>query len=144
MNVNAALFGTLAFVVLATPSSGSAAGTELEEALAGGAKKLSADEIAERFVGKTGTWTSPSGDKTIRIHYGEDNDLTGKMVGADWSGTGYYGIANIDKICVSWEPKDQGRLRCLDVLVVDGTVKKFNADGSLNGSYANFEPGKSF
>ncbi len=105
---------------------------------------MTADEIAERFVGKTGTWVSASGDRKMLIHYGEDNDLRATPVGGEGSATGYYGITNTDRICVSWDGRDEGRLRCLDVLMVDGTVTKFNADGSLNGSYAAFEEGKAF
>lgn len=144
MNIKATLIKTLAYTVLASSSLSAAAGTAIEEALGNGAKQLTADEIAERLVGKTGTWISASGDKKIAIYYSEDNVLTGKMLGGDWSGTGYYGVTNVDSICVSWDPQDEGRLRCLDVLVVDGVVTKFNADGSLNGSYEKFEDGKTF
>jgi len=70
--------------------------------------------------------------------------LHGKLVGGNWSGTGYYGVANDDSICISWAGKDKGRLRCLEVLIDDGVVKKFNADGSLNGSYEKLEMGKAF
>lgn len=88
----------------------------MEEALGNGAKQLTADEIAGRLVGNTGTWVAPSGDKKIAIHYGEDNVLTGKLLGGDWSGKGYY-----------------------------GSVTKFNAaDGSLNGHYEKIEDGKAF
>ncbi len=64
------------------------------------------------------------------------------MVGGDWSGTGYYGVANDDSICISWEGSDKGRLRCFEVLIVDDIIKKFAVDGSLNGYYENFEDGK--
>lgn len=141
MNLKMALIGIPAFVVLANTSFSASAGTDMEEALDSGAQQLTADEIAEQFVGKTGTWVSPSGDRKMAIHYSEDNDLQGKQIGGDWSATGYYGIADNDSICVSWDSRDEGRLRCLDVLVVDGVVTKFNADGNLNGSYEKFEDG---
>ncbi|CAM3396303.1 hypothetical protein [Halomonas lysinitropha] len=142
MNIKIALSGIFAVVILASTSLSAAAETEMEEALNNGAKQLTADEIAEHFVGKTGTWVSSSGDKKIAIHYSEDNVLTGELLGGDWSGTGYYGVTNVDSICVSWSPGDKGRLRCLDVLVIDGVVTKFNAaDGSLNGFYEKFEDG---
>ncbi|MBB3185551.1 hypothetical protein FHR95_003141 [Halomonas fontilapidosi] len=142
MKIKISLVGIPAVVILASTSFSAAAETEMEEALDKGARQLTSDEIAERFVGKTGTWVSASGDRKIAIHYSEDNVLTGKLLGGDWSGTGYYGVTNDDSICVSWDPTDEGRLRCLDVLVVDGVVTKFNAgDGSLNGSYQKFEDG---
>lgn len=141
MNVKTTLIGIPAFVVLASSSFDAVAGTEMEEALDNGARQLTADEIAEQFVGKTGIWLSASGDRKMAIHYSEDNDLQGKQIGGDWSATGHYGIADNDSICVSWDGRDEGRLRCLDVLVVDGVVTKFNADGSLNGTYESFEDG---
>ena len=141
MNVKTTLIGTLAFVALAASSFGAAAESAKEKALKDGAKQLTADEIVERFIGKTGTWVSPSGEKKVRIYYGRNNDLHGKLVGGDWSGTGYYGVANDDSICISWEGGDKGRLRCLDVVIDDGVISKFNVDGSLNGSYENFEDG---
>lgn len=145
MKLKATLIKTLAYAVIAGFSLTVAAESAMEEALGNGAKQLTADEIAGRLVGNTGTWVAPSGDKKIAIHYGEDNVLTGKLLGGDWSGKGYYGIANIDSLCISWDPKDQGRLRCLDVLLVDGVVTKFNAaDGSLNGHYEKIEDGKAF
>ncbi|MCL7940578.1 hypothetical protein M8009_09740 [Halomonas sp. ATCH28] len=141
MNIKMSLIMTLASILLASASSSLAAGTAIKEVLDNGAQQLTADEIAEQFVGKTGTWLSPSGDRKMAIHYGEDNDLQGEQIGGDWSATGYYGITDNDSICVSWDGRDEGRLRCLDVLVVDGVVTKFNADGSLNGTYEGFEDG---
>lgn len=145
MNIKMTLIRTLACTVIAGFSLGAIAETPLEEALNNGAQKLSADEIAERLIGNTATWVSASGDKKLDVYYHEENALTGRLVGGDWTGGGYYGIANIDSLCVSWDPKDKGRLRCLDVLVVDGVVTKFNAaDGSLNGHYEKIEDGKTF
>ncbi|MBB3190709.1 hypothetical protein [Halomonas cerina] len=144
MNIKLSLVGIAAFVVLAGTSLSASAETEMEKALNNGAQQLTADEIAEQFVGKTGIWVSASGDRKMRIHYSEDNVLTGKQVKGEWSGSGYYGVANDDSICVSWDHVDEGRLRCLEVLVVDDVVTKFNVDGSLNGSYEKFEDGKTF
>jgi len=135
---------TAVLVAAGLASTGTAAGSGKDEALREGARQLAADEIAEQFVGRTGTWVSPSGDKKIMIYYGRNNDLRGEMVGGDWSGTGYYAVTNTDRICVSWDGADTGRLRCLDVLIEDGTVEKYNADGSLNGRYEGFEDGKAF
>lgn len=144
MSIKLSLISIPAFIVLAGTSLSASAETEMEEALNNGAQQLTADEIAEQFVGKTGTWVSPSGDMRLRIHYSEDNVLTGKQVNGEWSGSGYYGVANDDSICISWDHRDEGRLRCLEVLVVDDVVTKFNVDGSLNGAYEKFEDGKTF
>jgi hypothetical protein len=119
-------------------------GSALEQAVADGGHHLGSGELAQQFIGKTGIWVSPAGDKKIAIYYGTNNDLHGQMVGGEWSGRGYYAVANTDKICISWNGSDKGRLRCLDVVVVGDVVTKFNADGSLNGVYEGFEKGKTF
>ncbi len=144
MNVKANLIGILAFTVLAALSFGAAANwvTAKEKALSAGAQQLTANEIAERFAGKTVTFVSASGDKKFLIYYSEDNDIAGKMIGGNWSDTGFYGIADNNTICLSWINRDKPRLRCMHVLLVDGVVQKFKADGSLSGSIVAFEDGK--
>ncbi|HKK28930.1 MAG TPA: hypothetical protein VKA18_00880 [Alphaproteobacteria bacterium] len=132
---------SVAAICLMAAAGASAAASEKQKALQQGARALAANEIAEVFVGNTGTWVSASGDKTVRIHYGRENKLSGELVGGDWSGAGFYGVANDDSICISWNGIDDGRLRCFDVLVQDGVVKKYNPDGSLNGTYKGFGEG---
>lgn len=134
----------LAAVVASGPRPAVAGSNDLEAALEAGAKRLTADQIAERFVGKTVTFVSAAGNKRFLIHYGEDNDVAGKMVGGDWSDTGYYAVADDDSICLSWKGSDKGRLRCMTVLVVDEVVKKYKANGSLSGRIVAFETGKVF
>jgi len=135
--------GMLAAVAAAPPSA-AAGTTDLQAALDAGAKRLTADQIAERLVGKTVTFVSASGDKKFLIHYGEDNDVAGKMIGGNWSDTGYYAVADDDSVCLSWKGSDKGRLRCMAVLVVDGVVKKYKADGSVMGRIVASERGKAF
>ena len=142
MNLKATLIGTLAFVALAASSFGAAAESAKEKVLKDGAKQLTSDEIAERFAGKTVTFVSASGDKKFLIYYSRDNDIAGKMIGGNWSDTGFYGIADNNTICLSWNGSDKPRLRCFHVLLVDGVVKKFKADGSLSGSIVKYEDGK--
>ncbi len=144
MNLKAALIGISAFVLLTAASFGAAATwiTAKEKALNAGAQKLTAKDIAERFAGKTVTFVSASGDKKFLVYYSEDNDIAGKMIGGTWSDTGFYGIADNNTICLSWNGSDKPRLRCFHVLLVDGVVKKFKADGSLSGSVVKFEDGK--
>jgi hypothetical protein len=136
MNLKVTLIGALAFVALAASSFGAAAETAEEKALSAGAKQLTSDQIAERFVGRTGR------DKKFLIYYSEDNEVAGKMIGGNWSDTGFYGITDNNTICLAWNGRDKPRLRCMHVLLVDGVVKKFTADGSLSGSIVKFEDGK--
>lgn len=144
MTVKTLTIACLTGLALIATAHGAHAASAMATALDNGATRLAADQIAERLVGRTGTWVSASGKKKIAIYYGKDNDIHATMVGGGWTGTGYYAIADDDSVCVSWDGKDKGRLRCLDVLIVDGRVTKFNADGSLNGTYEDFETGKSF
>ncbi len=144
MNFKSSLIGTLTIVALFASSFGAAAESAKEKALSEGAKQLTSNEIAERFAGKTVTFVSASGDKKVLVYYDHDNNIAGKKVGGGWSDTGFYGVADDDSICLSWIGRDKHRLRCLDVLVVDGIVHKFRADGSLSGSIVKFEEGKTF
>lgn len=144
MTAKTTIIGIFTALALMGTTADVSAESALEKTLANGAKRLTADEIADQFVGKTGTWVSPSGDKKIAIYYGENNDLHAEKLGGGWTGEGYYAIANTDDICISWNGSDKGRLRCLDVLVVGGVVTKFNVDGSLNGTYDSFVGGKTF
>ena len=137
-------FAALAALALAALAPASWAGSALESALARGGTRLNADQIAERLVGNTGTWVSADSRKRIAIYYGRNNDLRAVKVGGGWTGSGYYGIADTDDICISWNGRDNGRLRCLTVVLIDGAVTKFNADGSLNGSYESIVSGKTF
>lgn len=139
------LFAALALAgALALPSTATAGDTARAAALADGAQELTPDQIADQFVGRTGTWVAASGDKTVEVYYGADNDLHGNLVGGGWTGNGLYGVASDGRICISWDGPDDGRLRCLDVLLVDGTVVKYNPDGSRNGHYTAFTDGKAF
>lgn len=143
MRIRTAWIGTVAAAALVA-SSVAAAETEKQKALSEGAEQLTSDQIAERFTGNTATFVSASGDKRVLVYYGEDNDIAGELVGGGWSGTGYYGVANDDSICLSWDERDEGRLRCLDVLAKDGVVQKFRPDGSRSGDIVEFEDGKTF
>lgn len=140
MNIKMSLVGIPAFVVLASTSFSAAAGTDMEEALNNGAQQLTADEIAERVAGKTVTYILPD-EREVQVHYDADNAASGRMVGGDWSDTGYYGITNDDRICISWSESDEGRLRCFSVLVVNDVVKKFHPDGSFAMEAVKFEDG---
>ncbi|WP_290649652.1 hypothetical protein [Aquisalimonas sp.] len=139
MNIKMSLIGTLAIVLLASASFSTAAGSEMKEALNNGAQQLTADAIAERVTGKTVTYRLAD-EREVLVHYGADNAASGRMVDADWSDTGYYGITNGDRICISWSESDKGRLRCFSVLLVN-VVKKFMPDGSFAMDAVKFEDG---
>lgn len=126
------------------PGFAAAEMTAMERALEAGAKTLGSDEIAETMVGKTVKWVAASSDKEVLIHYGEDNSIEGRLIGGDWTGTGFYGVTTDDRICLSWDGRDAGRLRCLHVLMIDGTPHKFRADGSESGALVRIEDGRNF
>lgn len=65
-------------------------------------------------------------------------------IGGDWRGTGFHGVAADDRICLSWHGRDAGRLRCLHVLMIDGTPHKDRADGSESGALVRIEDGKAW
>ena len=138
MGIKTALIGTLALAVLAASSVGVAAHTAKEKAINVGAKQLTSEEIADLLVGKT--VTAKSGEKRFLFHYSDDNVLSGKLIGGGWSGTGYYGITDDDRVCLSMS-KDNGRLRCLTLLGLDGAVKKYNVDGKMTFELLEFQEG---
>lgn len=138
-----AIYTMLAALPLVLTAPGASAGDTLEQALDQGADRLDADAIVERFVGHTGTWVSPDGAKKINIYYGEDNGLFARPVGGEGQMTGFYGITDTDRMCISWDGGND-RLRCLDVVEDDRGIVKYNADGSLNGTYEQFSEGRVF
>jgi len=139
MSIRTALIGAVALALLAVSPGGAAAETALEQAVAAGAKKLTADEIANLIVGKT--VTAKSGEKRFLFHYSAGNVLSGRLIGGKWSDTGYYGITDDDRVCLSIS-KDKGRLRCLTLLAMDGAVRKYNVAGDMTFELLSFEDGK--
>jgi hypothetical protein len=138
MSTRATLIGTLVFAVLAGSTVGAAAETAREKALNAGATQLTSDEIANLIVGKT--VTAKSGEKKFLFYYSDDNVLSGKLIGGDWSDTGYYGITDDNRVCLSIT-KDKGRLRCLTLLKWDGSVKKYDTNGNMTFELLGFEEG---
>ena len=134
----AALMGTWVLAVLAVSSHGAAAETAQEKAINAGATQLSADEIADLIVGNT--VTAASGEKRFLFHYSDDNVISGKLIGGNWSGKGYYGITDDNRVCLSMS-KDKGRLRCMTLLKQDGVVRKYRVDGSMGFELLEFQEG---
>jgi hypothetical protein len=138
MNTKASLIGALTFAVLAIPAIDANAATAQEEAINSGAKQLTSEEIADLLVGKT--VTAKSGEKKFYFYYSEDNVLSGKLIGGDWSDTGYYGITDDDRVCLSIT-KDKGRLRCLTLLRLNGSVRKYDVNGQMTFELLEFREG---
>lgn len=132
------LLNTVVLALMVLPAAGAVAATEKQEALDTGARQLTSEQIADRIVDKT--VTARLGDKRFLFHYSEDNVLTGEMIDGDWSDTGYYGIADNDRVCLSMS-KDEGRLRCLSLLEVDGQLIKYNSAGKKTFELLEFQDG---
>jgi hypothetical protein len=130
-----------AAIALSLTAPAAIAGTEQEAALAAGATQLSADEIAERIVGKT--VRAALGEKRFLFYYSADNVLSGQLVGGGWSDNGYYGITDDNRVCLSMT-KDKGRLRCLTLLEQDGKIRKYRTDRSASFEMLEFNDGKTF
>ena len=127
------LIGTVAGITMLGLATGAQAGTDIEEALEAGATRLTSDEIAERLTGRTVTFVSAkTGDKYL-VYYGADNSTAGRKVGAEKTNIGFHAVNDRDQVCLGWEGRDLPRIRCVDVLLIDGKMHKFKADGSRSG-----------
>ena len=132
-----AVAGLTALLVVAAPQAVFAE-TERQTAIKAGASQLTSEEIEALIVGKT--VKAKSGEKIFYFHYSEDNVLSGKLEGGGWSGAGYYGITDDDRVCLSMA-KDKGRLRCLTLMKLEGEVKKYNVDGKMTFELLEFRSG---
>ena len=110
----------------------------LQAAVKSGATQLTSEEIEVLLVGNT--VDAKSGDKEFYFYYSEGNNLHGQLKGGGWSDTGYYGITDDDRICLSMT-KDKGRLRCLTLMKLNGDVKKYDVDGKLTFELLEFQSG---
>lgn len=128
----------LAMMALSTAAK---AETDLERALASGAKQMTSSEIAERLTGKTVTFVSAENGAKFLVYYGANNEAASSKVGGDWSATGFHAVTDRDQICLGWKGSDLPKLRCLEVLLIDGVMHKFKADGSLSGKITDFADG---
>jgi len=117
------------------------AGSDLEDALAAGAERLTSDDIVDRFIGKTAIFVADQTGDRYLVYYGENNELAGGKAGGDTSNVGFQAVNDRDQMCLGWDGRDLPRLRCLDVVLIDGVVHKFKADGSLSGRIVEFRDG---
>ena len=133
-----ALAAGLAMAGLATAAQ---AGSDLDKALEAGAERLTSDQIAERFIGNTAVFVADKTGDRYLVFYGENNELAGGKADGDTSNVGFQAVNDRDQMCLGWEGPDLPRLRCLDVLLIDGVVHKFTAVGSLSGRIVEFAEG---
>jgi len=120
-------------LVAAGLAAGASAATEMEQALANGAVQMTADEITERLASKTVTFeNATSGAKTLVYYDGENGTLL-QPVGSDNVIEGFYAVDLADHICLGVHGDEPMRLRCVNVLLIDGQMHKFELDGSLRG-----------
>lgn len=128
------LFPALSAALLAAGLAAPAwAGTALEKALAEGAKRLGAEEIAARLAGKTVTFEQAASGARFLNYYDGANGMKIRKVGGDKVMDGFYAVTASDHIRFGIRGDKAIRLRCVAVLEIDGTLKKFELDGSLRG-----------
>ena len=140
--LNKYLFRMVATLALAGFASIAQAGSDIENALANGGTKLTGSELADRLKGNTVTFvSSATGDKYL-VYYGEMNDAASRKVGGASSTTGIYAITDRDHVCLGWEGSDLPKLRCVDVVLIDGVMHKYKPDGSLSGHVSEVADGK--
>ena len=125
-----AVIGTLALAGIATAAH---AETDMEKALAEGATRMTSDQIAERLAGKTVTFENASSGALALVYYDGSNGTLIKPEGADEAVEGFYATTLSDHICLGLSGDEPMRLRCVNVLLIDGTMHKFEMDGSLRG-----------
>jgi hypothetical protein len=122
--------GALVAVGLSTPAI---ADTAMEEALAAGAERMTADEIAERLAGKTVTFElAATGDRFL-IYYDGANGILMRKAGSEVVIEGFYATSVADHVCLGAGGDEPIRLRCMNVLLIDGEMHKFELDGAFRG-----------
>lgn len=126
----ALVIGTLMAAGFATPAI---AETAMEEALAAGAERMTADEIAERLAGETVTFELASTGDRFLLYYDGANGTLIKKVGSETVIEGFYAVSIADHVCLGSVGDEPIRLRCLNVLLIDDQMHKFELDGTFRG-----------
>lgn len=120
-------------LVLAGMAATALAATEMEQALTEGGKRMTSDEIAERLAGRTVTFESASSGARFLVYYDGANGTLLKPPGSDDVMEGFYAVDLADHICLGMRSDAPIRLRCVNVVLIDGMMHKFELDGSLRG-----------
>ena len=136
-----AMRAAAAAVLAAGTAVAAPAQTDMEKALANGAVRMTGDQIAERLADTTVVFeNSASGARTL-VYYDGENGTVLKPVGSNGSIKGFYAVDLADHVCLGVHGDGPMRLRCVNVLLVDGTMHKFELDGSLRGRVIEEAPG---
>lgn len=122
---------TSAIALLLLPMAASAE-TQMERALAGGADRLTADQVASRLADRTVTFETANTGETALIYYDGENGTRLKLPNGEVL-DGFYAFDLADHVCVGVYGDMPMRLRCLHVLLIDDVMHKFELDGSLRG-----------
>lgn len=130
MKLLPALSGILVSAGLATAA---VAESDMERALTNGAKTMTADEIAERLAGKTVTFERASTGDKVLVYYDKANGMLIKKVGSDDVFEGFYAVSLANHVCFGAKGNKPIRLRCVNVLLINDLMHKFELDGSLRG-----------
>lgn len=125
-----ALLGLILTAGLATAA---VAGSDMDQALANGAKKLTGDEIIERLADKTVTFENVTTGQTVLVYYDGGHNYLVKRPGSDDVAEGFYAVSVADHICLGANAEGPMKLRCVNVLLIDGVLHKFELDGGLRG-----------
>ena len=128
--VKSLVSGALVSASVATPAL---AETAMEQALAEGAERMTADQIAERLAGKTVTFELAATGDQFLVYYDGVNGTVIRKIGSDTAMEGFYALTVSDHICLGFFGDAPVRLRCVNVLLIDGAMHKFELDGSLRG-----------
>jgi len=116
-----------------TLATAALAESDMEQALADGAKKLTADEIVDRLAGKTVTFEAAATGDRFLVYYDEANGYLVRPVDGEDVTEGFYAASLADHVCLGRKADAPIRLRCVNVLSIEGVMHKFELDGSLRG-----------
>lgn len=136
------LLAAAATLALVWPVASASAGqTEIEQAIAKGGRHMTAAEITERLADKTVTFVNATSGAEVRVYYDGHNGFLLRAAGKDETLEGFYATDLADHICVGVRTAAPMRLRCVDVVLIDGIMHKFELDGSLRGRVVVEDPG---
>lgn len=131
-----------ATLALAWPISSASAGQmTIEQATANGGSHMTASEITERLANKTVTFINANSGAAARIYYDGQNGFLLRAAGKDETLEGFYATDLADHICFGIRTDKPMLLRCVDVVLIDDVMHKFELDGSLRGRVVVEEPG---
>ncbi|PWE33822.1 hypothetical protein DDZ14_03945 [Maritimibacter sp. 55A14] len=120
-------------IAIAAAAATGATATEMEDALTNGATQLTADQIEARLADKTVKFENMNTGAKVLVYYDGGNGMVLKPVGSEKTLDGFYATDLANHVCLGIRGKEPMRLRCVNVLMIDGAMHKFELDGSLRG-----------